>query len=108
MEDASRIVCHQNLHLALREGLHVEILRSVFLVLAFRSRAGLFVPFVNEYAMLRQVVTSPGDSLLCRGADEVAGSLFVARAQDDRRIRSGRYVFLEAAANLHELRQTLH
>src|SRR2546430_16107870 len=58
--------------------------------------------------MLRQAVTPPGDGLLSRCADEIAGGLFIARAQNDRRIGSGRDVLLEAAADLHELRQTLH
>src|SRR5437870_11304209 len=58
--------------------------------------------------MLRQAVTPPGDGLLSRCADEIAGGLFIARAQNDRRIGSGRDVLLEAAADLHQLRQTLH
>src|SRR5439155_8185355 len=58
--------------------------------------------------MLRQAVTPPGDGLLGRCADEIASGLFIARAQNDRRIGSGRDVLLEAAADLHELRQTLH
>src|SRR3989442_601359 len=58
--------------------------------------------------MLGQVVTPAGDRLLSRGPDEVAGRLLITRAQDDRRVRSRRDVFLEAAADLHELRQTLH
>src|SRR5712691_1369630 len=58
--------------------------------------------------MLRQAITPPGDGLLGRSANEIAGGLFIARAQNDRRLGSGRDVLLEAAADLHELRQTLH
>ena len=58
--------------------------------------------------MLRQAVTPPGDGLLGRSADEIAGGLLIARAENDRRVGSGRDILLEAAADLHELRQTLH
>ena len=108
MQHAARIVGHQNLHLSLRECLDVEIFRSVLLVFALRGRAGFFIPFVHEHALLLQTVTSPRDRLLRGRADEIARRFFVAGAEDNRGVRSRCDVFLETAADLHELRQTLH
>ena len=64
MQDASRVVRHQNLHLPLRQCFHVKILCPVFLVFAFRGCTGLFVPLVNEYTVLREAVTSPRNGFL--------------------------------------------
>ena len=38
----------------------------------------------------------------------VASGLFIACSQNDCGVRGGRYVFLEAATDLHQLRQALH
>src|SRR5207247_5397382 len=95
------IVSHENLHLPFRKGLYVEIFRSILLVLALRRGARLLVPFVNEYALLCQAVTSLRNFFLGGGADEVTSRLFVAGAQDDGGVRSRRDLFLVAAAGLH-------
>src|SRR5882672_3629725 len=105
MQHSPCIVSHENLQLPFRKGLYVEIFRSILLIFALRRGARLLIPFVNEYTLLCQAVTSLRNRFFGGCADEVASRLFIAGAQDDGGVRGRRYVFLETAAHLHKLRQ---
>src|SRR5260370_28131856 len=86
----------------------MRVKRACLAVRTVCRRPRLLVVGVTEQLPAVHGEAAPGDLMLCRCPEKVAGCFFVPCPQRQRRVRRRGDIFLEPAAHLHELRQALH